>query len=81
MPVETLVKHYASELATAAAANEAVDKSIWMQAVGGPAKDWIKAVPAAGVWWSKARMHWKESPAEHRFSGPIQLQVVTARGF
>ena len=82
--VETLVKHYAVELATAAAAaNEAVGKSLWMQAVGGPTKDWTKAVPAAGIWWSKTRMRWKEPPAEHRLSGPtggpIQSEGVSAR--
>jgi hypothetical protein len=86
LSVETLVKHYATKLATAAAAaNEAVGKSLWMQAVGGPKKDWTKAVPAAGIWWSKTRMRWKEPPAEHRFSGPgggpIQSEVVTARDF
>jgi hypothetical protein len=86
MSVETLVKHYATELATAAAtANEAVGRSLWMQAVGGPKKDWTKAVPAAGIWWSKSRMRWKGLPAEHRFSGrgggPIQSEVVTAREF
>jgi len=86
MSVETLVKHYAMELATAAAAaNEAVGKSLWMQAVGGPKRDWTRAVPAAGIWWSKTRMRWKEPPAEHRFSGPgggpIQSEVVSAREF
>jgi hypothetical protein len=39
--VETLVKHYVAELATAAAAaNDPVGKSLWLQAVGGPKKDW-----------------------------------------
>jgi hypothetical protein len=84
--VETLVKHYAVELATAAAAaNEAVGKSLWLQAVGGPTKDWTKAVPAAGIWWSKTRMRWKEPPAEQRLSGPgggpIQTEAVSAREF
>jgi hypothetical protein len=82
--VETLVKHYAAELTTAAAAaNEAVGKSLWLQAVGGPTKDWTKAVPAAGIWWSKTRMRWKEPPAEQRLSGPrggpIQTEAVSAR--
>ena len=44
-----------------------------------------KAVPAAGIWWSKSRMRWKGLPAKHRFSGPgggpIQSEVVTAREF
>jgi hypothetical protein len=56
-----------------------------MQAVGGPKKDWTKAVPAAGIWWSKSRMRWKGLPAKHRFSGPgggpIQSEVETAREF
>lgn len=82
--VETLVKHFATELATAAvAANEAVGKSLWMQAVGGPKRDWTKAIPAAGIWWSKTRMRWKEPLAEHRLSGPgggpIQSEGVSAR--
>jgi hypothetical protein len=82
--VETLVKHYATEIATAAAAaNEAVGRSLWLQAVGGPKKDWTKAVPAAGIWWTKSRMRWKEPPAEHRLSGPgggpIQSEAVSAR--
>jgi hypothetical protein len=84
--VETLVKHYAAELATAAAAaNEAVGRSLWLQAVGGPKKDWTKAVPAAGIWWSKTRMRWKEPPAEQRLSGanggPIETKDVSAREF
>jgi hypothetical protein len=41
--VETLVKHYPVELATAAAAaNEAVGRSLWLQAVGGPTKNWTR---------------------------------------
>jgi hypothetical protein len=84
--VETLVKHYALELATAAAAaNEAVGKSLWLQAIGGPKRDWTKAVPAAGIWWSKTRMRWKEQPAEQRLSGanggPIETKDVSAREF
>jgi hypothetical protein len=82
--VETFVKHYAVELTTAAAAaNEAVGKSLWLQAVGGPTRDWTKAVPTAGIWWSKTRMRWKEPPAEQRLNGPsggpIQTQDVSAR--
>jgi hypothetical protein len=84
--VETLVKHYAVELATAAAAaNEAVGRSLWLQAVGGPAKDWTKAIPSAGIWWLKSRMRWKEPPAEQRLSGPgggpIQTEAVSSREF
>jgi hypothetical protein len=84
--VETLAKHYAVELATAAAAaNEAVGRSLWMQAVGGPKRDWTRAVPSAGIWWTKTRMRWKEPPAEHRLSGPgggpIQSEGVSAREF
>jgi hypothetical protein len=42
--VETLVKHFVAELATAAAAaNEAVGKSLWLQAVGGPRWRWSRA--------------------------------------
>jgi hypothetical protein len=84
--VETLAKHYATELATAAAAaNEAVGKSLWLQAVGGPKKDWTQAVPSAGIWWSKTRMRWKEPPAEQRLSGanggPIETKDVSALEF
>ena len=84
--VETLAKHYSTELATAAAAaNEAVGRSLWLQAVGGPKRDWTKAVPAAGIWWSKTRMRWKEPPAEQRLSGanggPIETKDVSAREF
>lgn len=84
--VETLVKHYAAELATAAAAaNEAVGKSLWLQAVGGPAKDWTKAIPSAGIWWSKVRMGWKEQPFEQRLSGanggPIETKDISALEF
>ena len=84
--VETLVKHYAPELATAAAAaNEAVGKSLWLQAVGGPKKDWTRAVPSAGIWWSKTRMRWKEQPTEQRLSGanggPIETKDVSALEF
>jgi hypothetical protein len=82
MSVETLVKHYKAELATAVAVAKAVGRSLRMQAVGGPRKDWTKAVPAAGIWWSKTRMRWKELPAEHRLSGPragpIQSEAVSA---
>jgi hypothetical protein len=78
------VKHYALQIATAAAmANEAVGKSLWLQAVGGPKKDWTKAVPSAAIWWSKSRMRWKEQPAEHRLcgpgGGPIQAEASSAR--
>jgi hypothetical protein len=84
--VETLVKHYATELATAAAAaNEAVGKSLWLQAVGGPKRDWTRAVPSAGIWWTKTRMRWKEPPAEQRLTGanggPIETKDVSAREF
>jgi hypothetical protein len=84
--VETLVKHYGTELATAAAAaNEAVGRSPWLQAVGGPTKDWTKAIPSAGSWWSKSRMRWKERPAEQRLSGarggPIETKDVSALEF
>jgi hypothetical protein len=84
--VETLAKHYATELATAAAAaNEAVGRSLWLQAVGGPAKDWTKAIPSAGIWWTKCRMRWKEQPTEQRLSGvgggPIVTKDVSAREF
>jgi hypothetical protein len=84
--VETLVKHYVAELATAAAAaNDPVGKSLWLQAVGGPKKDWTRAVPSAGIWWTKSRMRWKEPPAEQRLSGtnggPIETKDVSAREF
>jgi hypothetical protein len=49
--VDTLATHYRDELDNAAArANAAVGRSLWLQAVGGPKRDWRKAVPAAGIW-------------------------------
>ena len=63
--IATLREHYVNELQTAAIkANSSVARSLFMQAVGGPTKDWTQAVLGAGIWWTKARMGWKEQPLE-----------------
>lgn len=74
---KTLRKHFRKELDTAALhANSEVANSLYRQAVGkhgvirinaDGSQEMIEApvppVPSAGIWWSKARMGWKEQIA------------------
>jgi hypothetical protein len=80
----TLRKFYHEELKTAAIkANADVAQSLFYQAVGGPKRDWTRAVTTAGIWWSKSRMGWKEQPLEVTTPDgkPFQVEDVTAREF
>ena len=73
----TLRKHYAKELATAAAkANAMVGESLLNQAIGGPGRNWKQASTAAAIWWSKTRMGWKEPPTELKHTGDQNNPVV-----
>ena len=68
---KTLRKHYRNELDTGAVkANARVAESLFQQATGAPAVfdnqgRMVRAeqlrVPSAGIWWTKARMGWKEA--------------------
>jgi hypothetical protein len=74
---KTLEKHFRKELDQGAVkTNSKVAQSLFQQATGGG--DWKQAVPAAAIWWSKCRMHWKEVVVqEHtgKDGGPIRHQV------
>jgi hypothetical protein len=74
---KTLEKHFRKELDQGAVkANSKVAQSLFQQATG--AGDWKQAVPVAAIWWSKCRMHWKETVVqEHtgKDGGPIRHQV------
>lgn len=79
---KTLRKFYRFELDVAAIkANAAVGQSLFLQAVGGPTRDWEKANTTAGIWWSKARMGWKEQPLEVTTPDgkPFQVEDASAR--
>lgn len=72
----TLRKHYAEELATAAAkANAMVGQSLFHQAVGGPERKWELASTSAAIWWSKTCMGWKE-PKQEVALGGITVQIA-----
>jgi hypothetical protein len=74
----TLRKHYAEELATAAAkANAMVGQSLFHQAVGGPERDWTKASTTAGIWWEKTRMGRREPKHEVALSGSVGSYDLT----
>jgi len=72
----TLTKHFKRELKQGSIkANAKVGESLFLQAVGAPATydekgNIVRAeqprITTAGIWWSKARMGWKEKVAhEH----------------
>lgn len=86
---KTLRLHYREELDTGhTKANAKVAESQFLQAVGAPAVfdahgNMVRAeqsrVPSCGIWWTKARMGWKETiKSEHagEGGGPIKLEWV-----
>ena len=85
---KTLRLHYREELDTGhTKANAKVAESLFLQATGAPAVvqggQTVRAeqprVPSAAIWWSKARMGWKETTvSEHTGEGgkPIKLEWV-----
>ena len=67
---KTMRLHYREELDTGhTKANAKVAESLFLQATGAPAvtqggavvRSEQARVPAAAIWWSKARMGWKET--------------------
>ena len=75
---KTLRKHYRTELDTRhIRGNSKVAESLYQKATGdGPA-----AVTAA-IWWSKARMGWKETVATELYGkdgGPVMIVTGVAR--
>ena len=86
---KTLRLHYRDELDTGhTKADAKVAESLFLQAVGAPAvfdergnmvRTEQPRVPSCGIWWSKARMGWKETTvSEHTGEGgkPIKLEWV-----
>lgn len=89
---KTLRKHYRAEIDTGGTkANAKVAESLFLQATGTPAVhdshgNLVRAeqprVPSAGIWWSKARMGWKETIAnEHtgKGGGPVKSETTLRR--
>ena len=86
---KTLRKHYRHELDTGhITANSRVGESLFLQATGAPAQydaagNMIRAeqprVPSCGIWWTKARMGWKETVTNEQVGeggGPVKVQWV-----
>ena len=70
--VETLRKHFATELvAGKAKANSGVGRTLFQKAMGGDT--------AAMIWWSKTQMRWKEVQ-QHEITGadgaPIEYKKI-----
>lgn len=73
--VTTLDEHYAEEIRLGSvSANTAVAGNLFKMATGSPD---IKTTVIAAIWWSKARMGWKETTRSENTGpngGPIQHQ-------
>ncbi len=73
---KTLRKHYASELDLGAVkANALVAQSLHQNAIGGG--KWQDANMTAAIWWSKARMGWREPKQEVAHSGAVGVYDAT----
>ena len=58
----TVWKHYGNEMRIGAPeAHAMVGQSLFLQAVGGPERDWEKARVAATIFYCKSRMGWRET--------------------
>lgn len=68
----TLRKYYAREIEAAEPEVFAmIGQSLIFQAIGGPDRDWTKAIPAAGIFIAKTRMGWKEPPQDVNLRGAV----------
>jgi hypothetical protein len=82
---KTLRKHFREEIDTGEVkANAKVAESLYLQATGAPAvydaagrvvRAEQPRVTTAAIWWTKARMGWKET-VENEHRGGLTVQVV-----
>ena len=76
----TLRKHYAYELDVGESrANAEVTQSLFLQAVGGPKRQWDRAVTTASIYWSKVRMRWQEPKQGIELLGDVRIESLSDR--